>query len=63
MNKRAYAALRRLTVVVYFPFCVLVMMFFLPTAMPIWIITGMDIEDQMSWLEDKNDTYWEWVRQ
>jgi hypothetical protein len=63
MNNRAYAALRRLTTVAYFPVYLLTMCFLLPTSVFTWIITGLDLEDQMDWLENKNADYWEWVKQ
>jgi hypothetical protein len=63
MNKRAYAALRRLTIVVYFPAVLVFATVMFPMALFTWIITGMDIDDQMDWFEMKNDDYWNWVKQ
>ena len=63
VSNRGYSAARRLSVILYFPVMVLAFAFLLPTSIVTWIITGKDVEDQMDWLESKNDDYWSWVKQ
>lgn len=54
---------KRLTTLLYFPLFLAAFAFMLPTSVFTWIITGKDIEEQMDFLEDKNDDYWRWVKQ
>lgn len=27
-----------------------------------WIFTGKSLDDQIEWIEDRNEDYWDWVK-
>jgi hypothetical protein len=53
---------KRLTTLVCVPLLLLSFALLFPAALPVWLITGMELDDQMEWLEDKSATYWDWAR-
>jgi hypothetical protein len=53
---------KRLTTLVCVPLIILSFALLFPAAIPVWLITGTELDDQMEWLEIKSGDYWEWVR-
>lgn len=62
MNERAYAALRRLSTLLFVPLFIFSFALMMPLSIFTWIITGHDIDEQMEWMDDKSSDYWDWVK-